>query len=506
MVPIFQSWDKLFCPEGAECNIDAAIYYVIYKNYDTSENERTLEAYMRQIHAEWIRPNLISVDGKTQNIQRYLEKQGRFDPAAKIAAKIYQTFDNQTRVPKALYEKISGWFYTTMAERAERESIRYLPHFPEMLGMFESDFTFAVGKELYLYITDDPHELIFKTQGRPWEGNSCERFTGEYPKGFITDIGWGNLIAFIVDKHGMPVARKMIRWAKGKNKDDESIICLNLEPVWYYDQLPIPFLDEYEFLETTNRQIEQMIIENEYYCPESETPYYYLGYSDAKGGSGTINYSFSDEDAEDEYLIFRSDAADSVIHYVQNMNPLERGHYLANDFEYASEDEALSLYLFELAEDVESIFRWPDFEAYLDLLLEDTGYHKDILEWDITNEKWIIDKENPWYLPAAEEERNRDLIFTQALLINSWFINKGEFEDSDWSKRDWLIALFTQYWKRINYRNTDAGPRCERLGGDLSFVGNMTGGGLYYFTDTLTLFTENDAKMKEEVVERLHEL
>lgn len=222
MVPIFQTWDKLLCPENAECTIESAIYNSIYSAYDTRELESNLDLYMTQLQAEWIRPNLIEIDGKQKNIQAFLEKKARTDDMAKIMAKNYQTFANHTQQAKALYERNLELFNEAMQARQDEIDKGEFNEFSEMLGTYEIDFSFRIGKELYLHITDDPHEIIFKSQGRPWEGESCERFTGSYNRGYITDIIYGNLLAFIIDKHGMPVARKMIRWGDGHDEGETS--------------------------------------------------------------------------------------------------------------------------------------------------------------------------------------------------------------------------------------------------------------------------------------------
>jgi hypothetical protein len=504
MVPRFQTWETLLCPDGAECTIEAAIYYTIYCNIDTKEIENNLDLYMTQIQAQWIRPDIIEIDGKQRNIQGYLEKKGRTDPMAKIMAKNYQTFANMTQQAKTLYEDNVRLYQTALLARQDEYDAGRLPNFSEILGMYEIDFSFKVGRELYLYITDDPPELLFKSQGRPWEGNSCERFTGPYNRGYITDITYGNLAAYIVDRHGMPIARKMIRWGLGDNEDGEEIYALCLEPPWYYDTLPIHPFEIDEFKQNLDEQLWTLIRENGYYADQATTPYFYEGFSDTINGKGRITYENNDGDeAEEPYMVFQSDVGDSKIIYVAEMTARQRREYFENDYEYMAEDDMYYYYLTEKDENVQMIHNMDLFYEYLSHILATTNYNTHPLLWNEEGQEWLVDTEGKWYDIHMEEESKRELTMAQAHQIFNHFRTIGIVEDEDYKFRAWLIAVIMQYGKIFSYLNFNAGLFSERFGGEKSFVGNMTGRTLFYFKDVGTLFTENDRSIKASVIAQI---
>lgn len=505
MVPIFQTWDKLFCPESAECTIESAVYNTIYSAYDLRELENNIDIYMMQLQAVWIRPNLVEIDGKQKNMQAFLEKKARTDDMAKIMAKNYQTYANHTQQGKALYESILSRYNQGLSNRQKAEADDELPTFPEMLGTFEIDFSFKVGKELYVVITDDPPEIMFKSQGRPWEGGSCERFTGPYSSGFVTDIEVGNLIAYIIDKHGMPVARKMIRWGDG-HVEEKHVIALNLEPVWYYDDLPIHPQERDEFLQIVDEQLWAMIREHRYYADYVKTPYLYEGFSDAMGRRGYIEYQNADfEEPEAPYLIFQSDIGEHRIIYANTLSRLERQDYLNNDFEYADEDEALMLYLMNIDDNTAWISNWDDFINYLILILEPAKIDDfdQAVEWDEAAQEWIIDTNNKWFDIHMEEENNTDIILTQTNNIYYYFWRRGILTDEDLYVKEWLKALFHQYGRIISQLNFSAGLFCDTIGRNKSFVGTLRGDRLFYFKDVKTLFTEKDQNIRSTILTQL---
>ena len=87
-------------------------------------------------------------------------------------------------------------------------------------------------KMVYTFlITKDPVAILSKSTSQCWESMSCEKvIRGQFGSGAFSDISLSNLACFIIDEHGLPVARIMIRWCKTEKKD----IDFGIEKKWYY--------------------------------------------------------------------------------------------------------------------------------------------------------------------------------------------------------------------------------------------------------------------------------
>lgn len=80
-------------------------------------------------------------------------------------------------------------------------------------------------------ITKDPVAIMAKTTSQCWENMSCEKIVrGSYGQGAFADIGWLNLVCFVLDEKKLPIARIMIRWCK----TEHGTIDFGIEKKWYY--------------------------------------------------------------------------------------------------------------------------------------------------------------------------------------------------------------------------------------------------------------------------------
>jgi hypothetical protein len=506
----FRDWKDSFCADREDCTIEEAVYKTIYTNMGEQIDllESSIDDFVRDVlEMEWIRPNLIEIKpGYRKNLQRHLEQLGRTDEQARLVAKDVQTFLNKTQQAQLVYKGILEWYELALKEREarirsqqelENRSISGLyrtgllfPTFTDIIGEYSiphSDFSFIV--------TNDPPEILFKSQGRPWEGNSCERFTGVYKEGFRTDIAWGNLIVFIYDKYGVAVARKMLRWAYGPNRE----VGLNMEPLWYY----APDDKTQELYDIVDDLLCDLIADFNYYVPRSITPYIYLGFSDFIGlGGERINYIGPGKihvDPDRPYLVHYPPIEHGRVQYNQTdlvdattITQSEIKHLLNNGFTWADLKEA-GQYIINYMEhdylgEIEIIQTEKDLENCI--VNNIVAYTIDDLP-KYEQGEWVIDETSPGYRIATPEDD--ELFHNQALKLMKAF--RLVFHNYKF-----YYALFRQYYIPFMTRNKYGGLYTDAIATRWSWIGTLDGGVIFFDKTRRCLVSMDDSVYLSDVV------
>ena len=191
-----------------------------------------------------------------------------------------------------------------LLDKAPKEIKNLMSRFPQKDAVSES-----VGA--YVIITDDPVDILRKTETRSWINESCESFTGQstsYNRGTYSDIANGNAVAYLYTKDSQePISRVMLRWcsAVGSSSDedddyDEDTQCdedsgecaavtgahldIGVEPVMYPRGKPYQF----QLYDELTRILNEHGLGQYAKCT---TLLPYDGYSDMIQGGGIIRYS-----------------------------------------------------------------------------------------------------------------------------------------------------------------------------------------------------------------------
>lgn len=492
----FWDWRDHFCQDNEDCTIEEAVYYTIYGDLGDAVAQMAdeIDTYVKNtLQLEWIRPNLIEIrPGYRKNLQRHLEQLGRTNEETKKIAKIYQTYSNKTQQAAALYEKTLEGYYIALKLREVHKERNEIPNFSKILG----NYSFP-GSDFGLVLTDDPPEILFKSQGRPWEGESCERFAGEYCSGYMSDIEHGNLIAFVIDRDGFPIARKMLRWAYGPNKE----LALNLEKWWYFNSAD----KEQELYDMADDKLTEIIHENGYYVPTSITPYEYVGYSDTAGqGYTRIDYIGPPKiriDPEKHYLMYYPPIENGKINYNQvdlvdanRINAAQIQYLLLNGFTWGDLREAAFYYQNYLHYKNIGDVKESDNQSDLEQLLDELFPFKLDMPMKLQDGEYVLDEENIYYKPSSMNEDS--LFHEQALKLMKAF--RLDFEDYKL-----YLALFKQYYLKHMRQNAEAGLYCEGIFSRLSWIGNLSGGNIFYDVTRKCLVSMEDSIYQQEIVDGL---
>lgn len=138
-------------------------------------------------------------------------------------------------------------------------------------------------KEMQVYLSDSPIDIMRKSSTRPWADISCERLGGGYDEGIYSDIALRSVVGYIYPKgkkHGVhdPSGRVMLRWGK----TEEGLFGMGVEDVTYGQP------------ESMNRPIaydiqERVLKPRGLTFPQIKSGDY-GGYSDVKRDDGVITY------------------------------------------------------------------------------------------------------------------------------------------------------------------------------------------------------------------------
>ena len=159
---------------------------------------------------------------------------------------------------------------------------------------------YKLAHGIYVEVSDDPVDMLMKSTGQTWEVKSCEKFTGDYKEGPFCDIAHSNLVVFVKNEDGVPVARIMLRWCYDV---DDVETGFGIEEKWYFGKGKGSSVENWSksvihsgsMNLSANRAtgfIEGILESNGLYSYEQcVTPYDYTGFSDtAKTGNTSIEY------------------------------------------------------------------------------------------------------------------------------------------------------------------------------------------------------------------------
>lgn len=177
---------------------------------------------------------------------------------------------------------------------------------PPMTGLKAgSSWPVSTAGKYVLQLTTKPAELLAKSAGRAWDGNSCESLDSGYgyKKGCFDDIKYGNAIILIynysdvINEDGAVsigkeeilkcLGRFMLRWGDGRDSSGN-----NLGPRIGVERSTYMVDGKNTSLSSTLGQGVVTILQGRGLWDFStiRTPYSYRGYSDIIGGGGNITY------------------------------------------------------------------------------------------------------------------------------------------------------------------------------------------------------------------------